>query len=105
MHDMPILEVREMRVHFKVQSKSRWPWARGEALKAVEGVSFDLRAGETLGVVGESGCGKSTLARAILNLVPRTDGSLMWMGTTLASDAFEDWRTVRKDIQMIFQDP
>jgi len=105
MHDMPILQVRDLRVQFEVPSKSRLPWARGAALKAVDGVSFDLHAGETLGIVGESGCGKSTLARSMLNLVPRTDGSLMWMGTALARDAVEDWLTVRKDIQMIFQDP
>lgn len=105
MSDIPLLQVRDLRVHFNVPSKSHWPWARTETLKAVDGVSFDLRAGETLCVVGESGCGKSTLARAILNLVPRTDGRVIWRGTTLASDALVDWRSARKDIQMIFQDP
>lgn len=52
-----ILSVRDMRVHFQVKAKSRLPWAPARTLKAVDGVSFDLRAGETLGVVGESGCG------------------------------------------------
>jgi oligopeptide transport system ATP-binding protein len=50
----------------------------------VDGVSFDLKAGETLGVVGESGCGKSTLSRAILNLIPATHGEIVWMGKDLS---------------------
>lgn len=100
-----ILQVRDMRVHFKVKAKSRLPWASAQTLKAVDGVSFDLKAGETLCIVGESGCGKSTLARAILNLVPRTDGDVVWMGKTLASDAKRDWHAVRSDMQIIFQDP
>lgn len=100
-----ILQVRDMRVHFKVKSKSRLPWAPAQTLKAVDGVSFDLKAGETLGVVGESGCGKSTLARAILNLVPRTEGNVVWMGKPLDSHAKKDWHAARNDIQMIFQDP
>ncbi len=100
-----ILQVRDMRVHFKVKSKSRLPWAPAQTLKAVDGVSFDLKAGETLGVVGESGCGKSTLARAILNLVPRTEGNVVWMGKPLDSHAKNDWHAARNDIQMIFQDP
>lgn len=105
MREAPILQVRDMRVHFKVKSKSRMPWGRAQHLKAVDGVSFDLHAGETLCVVGESGCGKSTLARAILNLVPRTDGSVVWMGHTLDSHAVKDWHKARNDIQIIFQDP
>jgi len=105
MREAPILQVRDMRVHFKVKSKSRLPWGRPQSLKAVDGVSFDLHAGETLCVVGESGCGKSTLARAILNLVPRTDGSVVWMGQTLDSHAPKEWHKVRSDIQIIFQDP
>ena len=105
MHESPILQVRDMRVHFKVKSRSGLPWGKPQSLKAVDGVSFDLHAGETLCVVGESGCGKSTLARAILNLVPRTEGNVVWMGKTLDSHAQKDWHEVRKDIQIIFQDP
>jgi oligopeptide transport system ATP-binding protein len=71
----------------------------------VDGVSFDLKAGETLGVVGESGCGKSTLSRAILNLIPATHGEIVWMGKDLSGASAKQWHGVRRDIQMIFQDP
>ena len=92
----------------KCTSRSRAATAgRGakKTLKAVDGVSFDLYAGETLGVVGESGCGKSTLSRAILNLIPATAGEIVWMGKDLRKGSDKDWLAVRKDIQMIFQDP
>jgi len=71
----------------------------------VGGISFDLFAGETLGVVGESGCGKSTLARALLNLNPANSGSIRWMGQEMLGAPEGTWLSVRKDIQMIFQDP
>jgi oligopeptide transport system ATP-binding protein len=71
----------------------------------VNGISFDLFAGETLGVVGESGCGKSTLARALLNLNPANSGSIRWMGQEMQGATEAAWLSVRKDIQMIFQDP
>ena len=101
----PILSVRNVKVHFKVAGGKDWPWTPKKTLKAVDGVSFDLYAGETLGVVGESGCGKSTLSRAILNLIPATDGEIVWMGKDLRKGSAKDWLNVRKDIQMIFQDP
>ena len=105
MSDATILSVRDMRVHFQVKSKNRLPWAPRRTLKAVDGVSFDLKAGETLGVVGESGCGKSTLSRAILNLIPATAGDIVWMGATLSGASAREWHRVRGDVQMIFQDP
>ncbi len=101
----PILSVRDLKVHFQVRSDKQWPWAAPRTLKAVDGVSFDLYAGETLGIVGESGCGKSTLSRAILNLIPATDGSIVWMGKELKGASEKVWHNVRKDVQMIFQDP
>ncbi|QBJ77754.1 murein tripeptide/oligopeptide ABC transporter ATP binding protein OppF [Aquitalea sp. USM4] len=101
----PILSVRDVKVHFQVKGDGRWPWSARRTLKAVDGVSFDLYAGETLGVVGESGCGKSTLSRAILNLIPATAGEIVWMGKDLTRGSDKDWHAVRKDIQMIFQDP
>jgi oligopeptide transport system ATP-binding protein len=105
MSDATILSVRDMRVHFKVKSKQRMPWAAPRTLKAVDGVSFDLKAGETLGVVGESGCGKSTLSRAILNLIPATGGEIVWMGDDLSHASARQWHRMRADVQMIFQDP
>jgi oligopeptide transport system ATP-binding protein len=101
----PILSVRDLKVHFKVKAGSAWPWSPARTLKAVDGVSFDIYAGETLGVVGESGCGKSTLARAVLNLIPATAGSIVWMGQEMTGASSQAWLAVRKDIQMIFQDP
>jgi oligopeptide transport system ATP-binding protein len=105
MAEPTILSVRDVRVHFKVKGRSRLPWAPSRTLKAVDGVSFDLKAGETLGVVGESGCGKSTLSRAILNLIPATQGEIVWMGSSLSGASPREWHGVRRDIQMIFQDP
>jgi oligopeptide transport system ATP-binding protein len=105
MSEQAILSVRDIQVHFKVKSKSRLPWAPSRTLKAVDGVSFELKAGETLGVVGESGCGKSTLSRAILNLIPATHGEIVWMGQALKGASAREWHDVRRDIQMIFQDP
>ena len=101
----PILSVRGIKVHFRVRQGQRWPWQAARNLKAVDGVSFDLRAGETLGVVGESGCGKSTLSRAMLNLIPATGGNIVWMGKEMAGASRADWQAARKQIQMIFQDP
>ena len=101
----PILSVRGLKMHFQIKDEKGWPWTPTRSLRAVDGISFDLYAGETLGVVGESGCGKSTLARAILNLHPATAGSIVWMGKEMAGASPEAWLDVRKDVQMIFQDP
>ncbi|HEV3417627.1 MAG TPA: oligopeptide/dipeptide ABC transporter ATP-binding protein [Pirellulales bacterium] len=100
----PLLEVRDLTVHFPF---ARGPFFRREhgAVRAVDGVSFTIREGETLGLVGESGCGKSTTARAILNLVRITSGEVRWQGQRI--DGLNDsiMRPYRKHIQMIFQDP
>ena len=101
----PLLSVRDVKVHFKVRDRKAWPWTPAATLKAVDGVSFDLRAGETLGIVGESGCGKSTLARACLNLIPATSGEVVWQGKALQPDDRAAWLAARRDIQIIFQDP
>lgn len=101
----PILSVRDLKVHFDIKSDKAWPWSPNRTLKAVNGVSFDLYPGETLGIVGESGCGKSTLARALLNLNPASSGSVVWQGKEMANASPAQWLSVRKDIQMIFQDP
>jgi oligopeptide transport system ATP-binding protein len=101
----PILKVRDIKVHFPIPKAKNWPWEKSPLLKAVDGVNFDLYEGETLGVVGESGCGKSTLARAIIGLVKATDGQIEWQGDNIAGLPETAMKDIRKDIQMIFQDP
>jgi peptide/nickel transport system ATP-binding protein len=76
-----------------------------ETVKAVDDVTFDIAKGETVGLVGESGCGKSTLARTILRLLEPTDGSVLFKGKDLAEMGGDDLRSMRQDMQMIFQDP
>ena len=99
----PLLSVRDLHVHFNVRGEGFLPPKR--TLKAVNGVSFDLYPGETLGIVGESGCGKSTLARSILNLIPATAGKVVWLGRDMSGATLSDWRQVRRNVQMVFQDP
>ncbi len=100
-----LLDVKNLKVHFSIASKSAWPWSKPANLKAVDGVDVRLFKGETLGVVGESGCGKSTFARAIVGLVEATEGEVMWLGQDLLKMQAVERRNTRKDIQMIFQDP
>ena len=98
------LSVRDLAVHFPVRTGGLLR-SRTVPLKAVDGVSFDLAAGETLGVVGESGCGKSTLGRAILRLIEATRGRVVWLGRDLRALDEAAMRACRKDMQIIFQDP
>jgi oligopeptide transport system ATP-binding protein len=74
-------------------------------LKALQEISFSVKAGETLGIVGESGCGKSTLGRCILQLIRAEQGQVLWLGRDLGKLAGEDLRQLRGDLQIIFQDP
>jgi oligopeptide transport system ATP-binding protein len=92
-------------VHFDVSSEGDMPWTKRKKLQAVNGVSFELKSGETLGIVGESGCGKSTLARAIISMVPAETGRVLWFGKDLLALQKTEMRKHRKQIQMIFQDP
>ncbi len=101
----PLLEVRDLHVHFNVGREGRLPWAPARQLRAVNGVSLSLKAGETLGIVGESGCGKSSLARALIGLNPITSGSVKLEGRELAGLPTNEWRSLRAEMQMIFQDP
>jgi oligopeptide transport system ATP-binding protein len=98
-----LLEVQNLKVHFPVRhgmfSRVR------ESVKAVDGVSFSLAPGETLGLVGESGCGKSTLGRAILRLVEPTAGEIFLSGENLTRMSGAELRARRRKFQMIFQDP
>ena len=98
----PLLEVINLEKEFV--SKSGW-FSKPEAFKAVNNVSFKLYKGETLGLVGESGCGKSTLSNAILQLDKATAGSILYQDVDITKLSKSDIRKLRKDIQIIFQDP
>lgn len=100
-----ILSVQDLKVYFDVYPPNAFPWTKARKLKAVDGVSFDLYAGETLGIVGESGCGKSTLARAVIKMLPAESGKVMWLGNDLLAANKKEMKAARKDLQMIFQDP
>ncbi|MBT8062961.1 MAG: ATP-binding cassette domain-containing protein [Gammaproteobacteria bacterium] len=99
-----VLRVQDLAVHFQVH-KGGLMSNKVSVLKAVDGISFDLAAGETLGVVGESGCGKSTLARAILGLIRPQRGRVLWLGENLTGLDDEALRKKRKELQIVFQDP
>ena len=100
----PILSVRNLVKEFPIRSRGLIPKTVG-AVHAVSDVSFDLYPGETLGLVGESGCGKSTTARAVLHLQPATTGQVLFEGKDLTKLGKERMRTLRRDLQLVFQDP
>jgi oligopeptide/dipeptide ABC transporter ATP-binding protein len=100
----PVLSVRNLVKHFPVRSRGLLRRQVGE-VHAVCGVSFDLAERETLGLVGESGCGKSTTARAVLNLQPATSGEVYYQGRELTALSRSEMRTLRRDLQIVFQDP
>ena len=99
----PILEVRDLIKNFPVRGGF---FRRLSAeVHAVSGISFDVAAGETLGLVGESGCGKSTTARVILHLVPATSGSVRFRGRDVLATTPRQMRGLRRSMQIVFQDP
>jgi peptide/nickel transport system ATP-binding protein len=105
--DQRLLEVRELTKHFS-QAEDLLDEFLGRvegAVRAVDGVSFDVYEGETLGLVGESGCGKSTTGRTLLRLLEPTDGTVVFAGDDLAALDRGQLRRKRRDMQMIFQDP
>ena len=97
-----LVEGRDVRVHFPFHEGL---FGKKRALRAVDGVDFEVREGETLGIVGESGSGKSTLARAVLNLIPATSGAVTLMGRDVTHAEREAMRAMRQDMQIVFQDP
>jgi oligopeptide/dipeptide ABC transporter ATP-binding protein len=99
-----LLRVDQVRKHFPIRRGIFFKRQVG-SVKAVDGVSFTLRRGDTLGLVGESGCGKSTIGRVITKLHEPTSGSIRFDGRELANLTVSQMRPVRRDIQMIFQDP
>ena len=88
----PLLDVRGLGVDFR-------------RVRVLGEVSFEIRAGETLGLVGESGSGKSTLARALLRLIPASRGQIFWCGIDLLRCDAATLRSLRRDLQIVFQDP
>ncbi len=99
------LVVKDLSVRFPVANTSGGWFAKKQTLTAVDKVSFDLKPGETIGIVGESGCGKSTLARAVLQLLPPSSGAVSWLGRDIAHAKDNAMRELRKDLQIVFQDP
>jgi len=93
-----LLETRNLVKHFPVPNSD-------DVVRAVDDVSFDIRAGETLGLVGESGCGKSTVGRCLLRLIEPTSGEVVFEGTSILTLANRDMQALRREMQIIFQDP
>jgi len=101
---MPLLEIRNLTKVFSSSASPLGRRAKGE-VRAVDDVSFDIHAGETLGLVGESGSGKSTLGRLILRLIESTSGTIQLDGRNLLAASPTEMRRLRRDLQIIFQDP
>ena len=99
----PLVQVRDLRTHFPIR-KGLLSRTVGH-VKAVDGVSFDVEPGKTLGLVGESGCGKTTVGRTILRLIPATAGTVYYKGMDFFAYHGEELRRLRRQMQIIFQDP
>lgn len=97
MRRLPLLEVSQLKMHFDAGKK--------RTVKAVDGVTFQIREGETFGLVGESGCGKSTLGRVLMRLYQPTEGSVTYRGTNLHALSEKEQFAFNRKLQMIFQDP
>ena len=104
MIDQTLLEVRDLTKYFELSSERKFFGAK-RTVKAVEGINFSLRQGETLGLVGESGCGKSTLGRTLLKLYEPTSGSIFFEGQEITNFSPRRMKPLRRRMQIIFQDP
>ena len=99
----PLLEVRDLKVHFPIRAGLLR--RQTGSFKAVDGVSFNVEAGKTVGLVGESGSGKTTIGRTLVKLIPATSGQALWKGEDILPMTEKDFRPLRRRIQYIFQDP
>lgn len=97
-----LISVKNVKQWFPIK---KWFFEKQRYVKAVDDVTFDIYRGETLGVCGESGCGKSTLLRTVLQLIPQTDGSVTYNGKELSKISKKELNRIRKNIQIVFQDP
>jgi len=101
---MSLLKIRDLTKVFPLGESIFGGGGRGE-VRAVDGVSLEIQSGETLGLVGESGSGKSTLGRLVLRLIEPTSGSVEFEGRNLLATSHREMRRLRRDMQIIFQDP
>ena len=101
--DPALLEVRQLRKHYP--TRQGWLGRSGASVRAVDGVSFSIASGETLGLVGESGCGKSTTAKLILRLQDPSAGEILWNGQHIEQLDAAGMRPIRRQLQAVFQDP
>ena len=99
-----LIEVTDLQMHFPLRQGIILQKQVG-AVRAVDGISFDVFEGETLGLVGESGCGKSTTARLVTRLLEPTAGQIVYKGNDIAHSSRSELKPLRRDMQMIFQDP
>lgn len=100
----PLIVVENLKKHFPISGGLVFKQKAG-SVKAVDGISFSISRGETLGLVGESGCGKTTAGRTILNLYPPTDGKIIVTGKEFTSASKEEMKEFHRKTSMIFQDP
>src|SRR5699024_94519 len=98
-----ILQIKDLKVHFPLKTSLKGKVI--ESVKAVDTVNLNIQKGETLGIVGESGCGKSTLANTIIQLIKPTTGKIIFAGDDLSKLKNKEIQKVRRNVQMIFQDP
>jgi oligopeptide/dipeptide ABC transporter ATP-binding protein len=100
----PLIEVKDLVKHFPIKRGVLFQREIG-SVKAVDGVSFEVRSGETLGIVGETGCGKSTTARLLIRLLEPTSGTIVFQGEDIRERNKEELKALHREMQMIFQDP
>ena len=100
-----ILKVSCLSVDYKSNNSFLFPWEKNKSFRAVDNINFEIKEGETLGIVGETGSGKSTIAKAVINLLKVSSGKIFFQNNQIANLDEKNMRNYRKEIQMIFQDP